>query len=105
MSSRHSHRRVRPASRVPSRFRQGEPSEGLGGRIVIIEAPPDWTPATEFDVPEKGRVVDVVDLQVSDPCTFIRQHNAAAMDDLRLRWAAWTRSVPIIGCEVTLVRL
>jgi hypothetical protein len=72
---------------------------------VIIEAPPGWTPATELDVPEKGRVIEIVDLQVSDPCTFIRQYNAAAMDDHRLQLAAWTRSVPIIGGEVTLIPL
>jgi hypothetical protein len=61
-------------------------------------------PSTELDAPKRAVVVDVVRLKVSDPGTFIRQHNAASMQEGGTRWAAMTRAKPRVGDEIELTK-
>ena len=82
------------------------PAEGSKERsIVIIERPDQWTPASELDAPTRGRVVDVVDIEVTDAATFVRQHNGASLDKGVTCWAAVTAGEAKIGEEVELLQL
>ena len=73
--------------------------------VVIIRPPGNWMPASELDAPQKGLVIDLVDHQLTDPATFVRQHNAASLDEGGAKWAALTRADPKIGAQLDLLNL
>jgi hypothetical protein len=60
-------------------------------------------PASLLDAPAEGQVVDLVDdVAIQDPSAFVRQFNAASLDDGGARWAAIARTSPKIGAVVEL---
>ena len=59
--------------------------------IVLVERPPGWRPCSEFDMPARARVIEVVDQPVSDPVTYVRQYNALSLDEAGTTWAAMMR--------------
>ena len=85
----------------------GKPVDGpAGGRIAIVRHPPGWVPQSETDAPPRCLVLELVDgTSVGDPLTFVRQYNAASMEDAGTRWAVLADADPRIGQPLDLLRL
>ena len=84
----------------------GKQVDGLAGhRIVIVRRPPGWVPQSETDAPPRCLVLELVDgTSVGDPLTFVRQYNAASIEDDGSRWAALTHADARIGQTLDLLR-
>jgi hypothetical protein len=73
------------------------------GVLVLIERPHQWTPRSEWDMPHRAVVVDVVEDRNLDPATFLRHYNAVSLDEAGTTWAALCRRTPKVGVEVALL--
>ena len=71
--------------------------------LVIIDRPSGWKPRSEFAMPARGDVIDVVRGRINDPATFVRHYNAASLHEHGASWAGLTETKPRVGLEVGLV--
>jgi hypothetical protein len=61
-------------------------------------------PCSEFDMPPRALVIEVVRQRLSDPVTYLRQYNALSLDEAGTTWAAMVRLPLLPGAEVAIGR-
>lgn len=72
--------------------------------MILVARPRGWTPSSEFDVPKRAVVIEVIDDEIGDPATYVRQYNAASMREAGTTWAAVVKGSPQPGREHDLTR-
>jgi hypothetical protein len=74
------------------------------GCVVLFWRPAGWIPSSELDMPKRAIVLEVVEQELSDPATYIRQYNAISLDQEGSTWAGISAAAPRKGEEVYLSR-
>jgi hypothetical protein len=73
------------------------------GVLILVERPRRWVPVSEWDMPRRAVVIEVVDHPTADPATYVRQYNALSLDESGTTWAAWALATPTVGAEADLL--
>ncbi|MGA2067942.1 MAG: hypothetical protein ABSG86_23435 [Thermoguttaceae bacterium] len=73
------------------------------GVLVLVQRPRRWRPASEWDMPRRAVVIEVVHRPTADPATYVRQYNAVSLDESGTTWAAWAPATPTVGTEAELL--